>query len=227
MELLGLLGRVAVVFVLLGVVLQVLKRSDGLRGRSSRTGGLQVLTSTRLGKAATLSIVELDGRRLVLGVTASSVTVLTEVEAGESTDPVAVEAADTATTPSFASMLAASTALVPGPRRSPDAVVPPTPAAFLADVWRSARRQPLETAEVSPAAIAAALALASGADVPEHPVENALPENALPADGSAAPRARASRRTAPRTDAQRLEETRPWSRVRPVAAPSADRTAVV
>lgn len=226
MELLWLLGRMAVVFVLLAVVLQLLKRSDSLRGRS-RTGGLQVMSSTRLGKAATLSIVELDGRRLVLGVTASSVTVLTEVEATAAAEAAETaedgSAAEPAAAPSFAALLAASRSLVPAPRRSPDAVTPPTAAAFLADVWRSARRQPIETAEVSPAAIAAAIALASGADTPT-PVQ--LDPNTA-ADGPAAPRARASRRTAPRTDAQRLEETRPWSRVRPAAAPSADRTAVV
>lgn len=228
MELLGLLGRMALVFGLLFVVLQVLKRSDALRGRS-RTGGLTVTSSTRLGKTASLSVVELDGRRLVLGVTASSVTVLTELEVAAAVE-AAVEAAAAPDAeparPSFAALLAASTGRVAAAAPAPAAArtTPPSPGAFLADVWRSARRRPIETTDVSPAAIAAALALASAE--PEAPAAPALIPTPRTADGTAAPRARADRRTAPRTDAQRLEK-RPWSRVCRTAAPSAERSAAV
>lgn len=230
MEVLVLVGRMAVVFALLAAVLYVLKRSDSVRARP-RLGGLQVVSSTRLGKAATLSVVTVEGRKLVLGVTASGVSVLAELPEDE--DPASNEPSTQTTAsipfprvapdskPSFAALLAAQVQKPTGRTSSSlPPVTPPTPAEFLRNVWSSARRRPLETAEVSPDAVAAALALASGTaattgatssttDTPETP-STAAPTSA---DGSATTRARATRRPAPRTDAQRLEEKRPWSRV--------------
>ncbi|MGB8651711.1 MAG: flagellar biosynthetic protein FliO [Mycobacteriales bacterium] len=74
MAVLVLLVKVAMVFGLLAAVLWVLKRTDGLgaRGRS----GLEVRGSTRLGKGAALTIVRVDGKDLLLGVTDHAVTLL-------------------------------------------------------------------------------------------------------------------------------------------------------
>ena len=218
MEVLTTVGRMALVFALLAAVLWVLKRSDALRGRP-RVAGMQVTSSTRLGKTATLNVVEVDGRRLVLAVTPQSVTVLTELAAADGAD------AGTADGPSFAALLAAQ----PGtqlPPAEPARRAPPTPAAFLRDVWTSVRRRPLETADLSPAAIAAALSLAGGASAaPSDELDEPL--HAPPADGSAATRQDASRRPASRTDAPRLEEERQWSRAQPTAVPSSVRDAAV
>lgn len=219
MEVLVLVGRMAVVFALLAAVLYVLKRSDSVRARP-RLGGLQVVSSTRLGKAATLSVVTVEGRKLVLGVTASGVSVLAELPEDEEPATAAVPAPRVApdSKPSFAALLAAQVQKQPTGRTagSLPPVTPPTPAEFLRNVWSSARRRPLETAEVSSDAVAAALALASGTPLPPS-TPSTLDSTPAPeptsADGSATTRARAARRPAPRTDAQRLEEKRPWSRV--------------
>jgi flagellar biogenesis protein FliO len=66
--------KTAMVFGLLGVTLVVLRRTNGLKARSSM---LEVRGSTRLGKGATLTAVRVDGRDLLLGVTDHTVTLLT------------------------------------------------------------------------------------------------------------------------------------------------------
>lgn len=198
MDLLPLLGRMALVFALLGAVLLVLKRSDALRARTGGGSALKVLSSTRLAKTATVTVVEVDGRRLVLGVTGSGVSVLTELGAEDPADPVAaLEAA-------------------PAVRALPPAVTPVTPptvAAFLADAWSCVRRRPLACTDLSDEDVDAALAA----------LDRTAPE---PADGSAAPRASADRRDAARTDAALLEES-PWSRARPVPRTSGKDAALV
>ena len=71
-----LLLKVVLVFGLLALVLWVLKRTDGLGGRS-RGSLLEVRGSTKLGKGAALTVVRVDGKDLLLGVTDHTVTLLT------------------------------------------------------------------------------------------------------------------------------------------------------
>ncbi len=80
MSALVLLLKVVLVFGLLGVVLWVLKRTDGL-GARGRSNLLEVRGSTRLGKGAALTVVRVDGRDLLLGVTDHTVTLLTSEQA--------------------------------------------------------------------------------------------------------------------------------------------------
>jgi len=72
--------KTAMVFGLLGVTLYVLRRTNGLKARSSL---LEVRGSTRLGKGATLTAVRIDGRDLLLGVTDHTVTLLTSEAAAD------------------------------------------------------------------------------------------------------------------------------------------------
>lgn len=241
MEALALLGRMAVVFALLAAVLVVLKRSERLRGRAAG-GALQVVSSTRISKAAGLTVVRVDDRHLVLGVTAQGVTVLTELSAAPSAAVAGVPAGAVAAAPApvgepaaasstpFASLLAAQLAGAPAASASPApaALQPPTVAAFLADVWRSVRRRPIESTEVSAVAVAAALAAASTADTAPAPAPAAAADTPLTtaADGPAAPRAVAARRAAHRTDAQQLQE-RPWNRACRTASRNAGRDAAL
>ena len=80
-----LLFKVVLVFGLLAVVLYVLKRTDGL-GSRSKTSVLEVRGSTRLGKGAALTVVRVDGKDLLLGVTDHTVTLLTSEDAAVSTE---------------------------------------------------------------------------------------------------------------------------------------------
>jgi hypothetical protein len=199
---------------------------------------MQVLSSTRLGKTATLSIVSVDGRRLVLGVTAQGVNVLAELPEEQAGEPAPAGAipqprAAAEDKPGFAQLLATQLQRQASPAAAGAAPLPapPTPAAFLRDVWSSVRRRPLETSDVSSDAVAAALALAAGPPAAALPgpasSTDRLPASPTSADGSATTRARAIRRPAPRTDAQRLEEKRPWSRVCRTPSRTPDRDAAL
>jgi flagellar biogenesis protein FliO len=75
-----LLLKVALVFGLLALVLWVLQRTDGL-GAKRRGGLLEVRGSTKLGKGAALTVVRVDGKDLLLGVTDHTVTLLTSEDA--------------------------------------------------------------------------------------------------------------------------------------------------
>jgi flagellar protein FliO/FliZ len=77
-----LLLKVALVFGLLALTLWVLKRTDGL-GAKRKGGLLEVRGSTRLGKGAALTVVRVDGKDLLLGVTDHTVTLLTSEQASE------------------------------------------------------------------------------------------------------------------------------------------------
>ena len=83
-----LLLKVAMVFGLLALVLWVLKRTDGLNGRAGNSL-LEVRGSTRLGKGAALTVVRLDGKDLLLGVTDHTVTLLTSEPADVADEVVA------------------------------------------------------------------------------------------------------------------------------------------
>jgi flagellar biogenesis protein FliO len=82
------LVKTGMVFGLLAAVLFVLKKTDGLGGRA-RGGLLEVRGSTRLGKGAALTVVRVDGKDLLLGVTDHTVTLLTsEAAPVETAEPV-------------------------------------------------------------------------------------------------------------------------------------------
>lgn len=133
---LGLGARVLCVFVLLALVLWVLKRTDGL-GARRRSTPVQVLTTTRLGKAATLSVVRVHDEEHVLAVTSAGITVV-------SSRP----AADADVVP--AGPQTAATAPAPTP-------APPTAAAFLRAGWQVLRQQPVASTELADDEVAAAL----------------------------------------------------------------------
>ena len=75
MSALLVLVKTGMVFGLLALVLFVLKKTDG--GRRTRGGLLEVRGTTRLGKGASLTVVRMDGKELLLGVTDHTVTLLT------------------------------------------------------------------------------------------------------------------------------------------------------
>lgn len=233
MDLLSLVARVGTVFVLLGVVLWLLRRYDV--GGRRRTPAMQVVSTTRLGKAAALSVVRVHGTEYVLGVTSSGVTVVDRRPGSTPTDaatePGSGSAAGpgTATAPSFAALLDAGLeARTTGAALSaaPQAVTPPTAAEFLRSAWGVVRRRPLAETDLTSGAIAHALASVTGLPVPRAALDGAAP--AVPAtDGPVAPDpAPADRPERPRTDAPPAEEQLPWSRaprptVRDVATGSA------
>jgi flagellar biosynthetic protein FliO len=80
-----LLLKVVLVFGLLALVLWVLKRTDGL-GARAKNSLLEVRGSTKLGKGAALTVVRVDGRDLLLGVTDHTVTLLTTEDAPDDLD---------------------------------------------------------------------------------------------------------------------------------------------
>lgn len=73
------LGALVVVIVLLAGVLWLLRRGTGL-GRAGAT--MSVETALSLGERRSLVIVAVEGRRLLLGVAPTSVTLVTELQAG-------------------------------------------------------------------------------------------------------------------------------------------------
>jgi len=77
---LAVLGRITlalIVVVALAVLAARLARRAGLRGPGA---GLRVVDRTGLTREASVAVVEVAGRGLVLGVTARGVTLLTELE---------------------------------------------------------------------------------------------------------------------------------------------------
>jgi flagellar biosynthetic protein FliO len=252
-ELVDALARVLLVFGLLAAVLVGLKRWGGPAAR--RGTSMEVVASTRLGKGAAVTVVRVDGREWLLGVTDHAVTLLSPTGAPEGAPalgsapelPAAGDSHDTRqpgdAAPAAAPRSAAAVlALVKHrlvatthPARSEPADgrrVPPTTGEFLQHLWAAARKQPLETSELSPDAVATALAHATGAPSPvdaERPtgapapaLTDLLPGPRRPdvADGTATtdlPRHRTAR-----TDAQ-LDEEHPWSRACAPAFRSADR----
>lgn len=79
----------AFVLGLIGVSLYALRywmRKGGRAGAAKRRAPVRVLTTTFLGNKKNLSIVEVTGEILVLGITPTSITFLTKIE-----DPAAVE----------------------------------------------------------------------------------------------------------------------------------------
>ena len=107
MELLGLLGRAALVFGLLAVTLWLVRRTDGGRRLQRAAGPLEVVSTTRLGKGASLALVRIGTSTYALGVTEHAVSLLTETDLPDQPEPVTA-ASPSAAAPSAASPSAAS-----------------------------------------------------------------------------------------------------------------------
>lgn len=213
MDVVGALARVLLVFGLLAVVLVVLKRTGGVGAK--RAGAMQVVASARLAKGAALTVVRLDGREYVLGVTEHTVTLLQD-QTGERVQPVALPVA------TAAPVTAGAPATPAGP---------PTLPAFLKGLWASRGGRVLDATELSKAAVTAALAHATGQPTPVAPLAASLPvplprtAPAVPvADGTATPDL--PRPRAARTDAL-LDEEHPWSRACAPAFRAAERASAV
>lgn len=232
MHALGLVARVACVFGLLALVLYVLRRTDAVRS-TRRTGLLQVLGTTRVGKGAALTVVRIGEAEYVLGVTDHNVTLLTP-------NPVSTaEAVPSALSPNEpAPPSAAADALsVPSPSRAGrlDAVALGARLGTALGARLAARRRAAPSTELSPVAVSTALA--SLQDEPAAAESEMTDVVAVPtvarrtrttarplvvADGPATPTSRhALRRAVARTDALRDEE-HPWTRsCRPTSRSSA------
>lgn len=237
-EVLGLLARLGCVFALLGLVLWLLKRTNGL-GVRRRGTPLQVLSTTRLSKSATLSVVRVHDEEYVLGVTGSGVTVVAHRPHAEpAQEPTGGNDGRTDT-----------------------GAAPPSAAALLRTVRQALRARPAQDTDLSTDAVAAALAQARGEDVPAAPsgpdgadgfaADLAVALAAVPAptpaerpdttgpegtpgnapfpsaaDGSAAPLSRRLRRPRIRTEALHREEQDRWSGTRRPSLRSADEDSV-
>jgi hypothetical protein len=237
MHVLGLVARVGGVFGLLALVLYVLRRTDAVRG-TRRSGLLQVLGTTRVGKGAALTVVRIGDAEYVLGVTDHAVTLLTPTPVTSAapepvTAPVAAPAAVTAAPPAVAPPTAA-----PAPRRGslldPVALGARLGTALAARL--AARRGAVPSVELSPVAVSTALASLQDEAAPAEnegtdvvavtaaaAVRPRTPARPLVvADGPSTPTSRhALRRAVARTDALRDEE-HPWTRsCRPTSRSSA------
>lgn len=119
MDLVGLLLRAVLVFGLLGLTLWAVRRVD--RGRASVRSGapVQVLSTTRLGKGASLALVRIGDAAYALGVTEHQVQLLTLAELPEAAAAPAPTAdpAAPAAPPSFAAALQTQVGLLVRPRR--------------------------------------------------------------------------------------------------------------
>lgn len=188
--------RLAGVFALLGAVLWVLKRTGGVGARRRGTP-LQVLSTTRLGKTATLSVVRVHDEEYVLGVTGHGVTVVSSRPA-PAAEPATVRrarpltrAARTTEEPPATARTATDPATEPA--RLDDLLVetpvrpvgPPSTARFLRDGWEVLRKRPVEATAVSTAALAAALSHARGDDAPPAPRHPGTSSPGTPAPSSA------------------------------------------
>ena len=182
---LGLGARVLCVFVLLALVLWVLKRTDGLGARRRGTP-VQVLSTSRLGKAATLSVVRVHDEEHVLAVTGSGVTVV-------STRPAGV-----------------AEAVAPAPAARGPRATPPSAAAFLRGGWQVLRKQPVSATELADDEVAEALTRACSATPGDFAADlaDAL-QSVEPAAAAAVPEPRAAGDLAPGRGPRRRTGARP------------------
>jgi flagellar biogenesis protein FliO len=88
MDPLSLLGRAVAVFLLLGITLWLLRRTDGLKKLRRSETPLEVLGSARLGKGASVALVRIGDADYALGVTDQAVSLLTEAELADEPEPV-------------------------------------------------------------------------------------------------------------------------------------------
>jgi flagellar biogenesis protein FliO len=104
MTALFLLVKVAGVFALLAGVLWMLKRTDGLGGRT-RGRLLEVRGTTKLGKGAALTMVRVEGQDLLLGVTDHAVTLLSSATPDLHPEPALAPATAATTAKSLPELL--------------------------------------------------------------------------------------------------------------------------
>lgn len=79
--------RVALVFALLFAVVFALRRWGGAGATKSPQGRLRIVESLAVGPQRHLHIVEVAGRRYLVGATPQSITFLTELESGATPAP--------------------------------------------------------------------------------------------------------------------------------------------
>ncbi len=183
MTTLGMVLRLVCVFALLALVLWVLKRTGGAGARRRGTP-LQVLSTTRLGKAATLSVVRVHDEEYVLGVTGHAVTVVSSRPAATPAEPTGERRPRLLTRARDVAGALPVGAEPPSPEPAPVAarlddllvetparpIGPPSTGRFLRDGWEVLRKRPVEATALSTAAVAAALAHARGEDAPPAPL---------------------------------------------------------
>jgi len=80
---LALLGRVTASLVVVVVLALLAARLARRAGRGGGSAGLRVLERTGLSREASVAVIEVGGRGLVVGVTAQGVTLLGELTTGE------------------------------------------------------------------------------------------------------------------------------------------------
>ncbi len=113
-SLIGLLGRLmislAVVLALIVVTGRVLRRSTAAGGRTpSATPTVEVLSRRPLGRSASIAVVRVGDRALVLGITESSVRLLADAGAELLPEPALAPASAAAPVPpAFTAALAAN-----------------------------------------------------------------------------------------------------------------------
>lgn len=131
MDPLSLLGRAVAVFLLLGVTLWLVRRTDGLKKLRRSETPLEVLGSARLGKGASVALVRIGDADYALGVTDQAVSLLTEAELGEEPQPTDAGSEPKARS-GFPAALQAQLGLLTrkghGPRAEQADATPPTPA---------------------------------------------------------------------------------------------------
>jgi flagellar biogenesis protein FliO len=98
--------RVAIVFVLLAATMKVMARVTGRRGaprRAGRTVGMRRRSASRpieivdrqaLNRSASIAIVDVDGRRLALGITDQNVRLLADLSVASGDEPVDIDLRD-------------------------------------------------------------------------------------------------------------------------------------
>jgi flagellar biogenesis protein FliO len=88
MHVVGALIKVALIFALLGVTLKVIGRYGGLQGRTRSVGRpVEVVARSPLARHASLVLVRMGERCYALGVSDTSVNLLTEVDVAVEPQP--------------------------------------------------------------------------------------------------------------------------------------------
>lgn len=96
----AILVKLVGVFALLGLTLWVLKRTQGgkvVSGRS-KTAPVEVRSTTRLSKTASISVLRVNGEDLLVGVTEQQVTLLSRTSLPQQDETAATDDAPTAKT---------------------------------------------------------------------------------------------------------------------------------
>jgi len=218
MELLVLLGRAALVFGLLALTLWLVRRTDGGRRLQRAAGPLEVVSSTRLGKGASLALVRIGATTYALGVTEHAVSLLTETDLEPVPAPAPVPPAQPGATgrPGFAAALQEQTALLlrrGAPAAQPDTTgtaATGTAAPDRAATDGAAASPPTDApAAGAPTTGTAATVATVATGAPGAPVATVAPGRPAdaPAAGTPTTGAPTTPRTTPRTTSRRTSRT--------------------